>query len=163
MQYTHIFLPHLTSPFSTFFDQQKLNHFHIEQFGMLWKNPSRNIYIYNFHPPPPPLHTISNLPVSPTRRRGFGLNGRSGNSEQLAKMIATCRAAGVEVCRLLDGDGVATVDDGVHHFRTNRLPWIKSTLKIASMFETLGDSGFLRFFWVVSSDYGKPRMRGFFE
>ena len=63
---------------------------------------------------------------------------------------------------MLVGDGVATVDDGVHHFRTNRY-MIKSTLKIASMFETLGDSGFLQFFGVVSSDYGKPRMRGFFE
>jgi len=28
---------------------------------------------------------------------GFGLNSRSGNSEQLAKMIATCRAAGVQI------------------------------------------------------------------
>ena len=38
------------------------------------------------------------------------------------------------------------------------LPWIKiGTLKIAGGVETLGDSGFLHFFRVVSSDYGKPR------
>ena len=32
-----------------------------------------------------------------------------------------------------------------------------TTLKIAGGVETLGDSGFLQFFRVVSSDYGKPR------
>ena len=38
----------------------------------------------------------------------------------------------------------------VHH-KHQPLPWIKSTLL------SLGDSGFLQFFRVVSSDYGKPR------
>ena len=34
---------------------------------------------------------------------------------------------------------------------------IESTLKIAGGVETLGDTGFLQFFRVVSRDYGKPR------
>lgn len=47
--------------------------------------------------------------LSPFLVEGFGLNSRSGNSEQLAKMIATCRAAGVQaptVCWLVWGWGI---------------------------------------------------------
>ena len=42
-------------------------------------------------------------------------------------------------------------------YKHQPLPWIKSTLKIARCCGTLGDSGFLQSFRVVSSDSGKPR------
>ena len=43
---------------------------------------------------------------------------------------------------------------------SGRVPWIKSSLKIAVGSKSLGDSGFLQFSRVVSSNYGKPRKKG---
>ena len=51
---------------------------------------------------------------------------------------------------------VTTKSKGVHH-KYQALPWIKSTLKISRYCGTLGDTGFLQFFRVVSRHYGKPR------
>ena len=54
-----------------------------------------------------------------------------------------------------------TVLNRVHH-KHRKLHDLQSTLRSARCCGTLGDSGFLQFFRVVSRDYGKPRCLVFF-